>query len=373
MKKLAQFLERAFLALILAAGAAPIAPAAQPDVHISGASYYVTLASGVPWAQLGANYIFTPESPQVGVCLFIENQNPTSGHAITITAYQSGNPSLTSYAANPNLWAASTLVGKFNSVAASSVASMYINASGAANVAIVISGTTALSGTPDTANVFMVQVPSQQCGSAGGAPMIQGAATQNGPITGINPVLICGTNSGQCDVPIVAQGGWDLSMGGNVAEGSVNTQEYLEANSNGAIPTSTQIFSQKTSLYDTVRDVDRYFGASATAAGNTAIETLAGMYFRLLCVSVDVTGDAAQASAGDLTIQLEDGTTAMAGFTWNVFVPAASLAGRNLYSSGTVCFPNGYKSIGVGNTLNVNLSSALTSGKVTVRAWGSAN
>lgn len=365
---------RVFLAVALLAVNAP----ASSDVHISGASYYVTLAAAVPWGQLAANYVFTPESSDVGVCLFVENQNPSSAHAITVTAFQTGNPSLTSYAANPNLWAASTLVSKFTSVPAASVASMYINASGAANVAIVISGTTALSGIPDTANVFMVQVPSQECGSAGGAQMIQGAVASGGAYNSINPVVICASDgSGHCTVPTLSAGpggeGWNLSTGGNVGEGSVGIQQYANANAGGALPASMQLFSSLNPGYTTVRNIDIFNAASASAAGNTAVWTISGHFFRLICVSVDVTGDAAQAVAGDLTIELEDGTTVIPGFLWNVFVPAASLNTRSLFSSGTACFANGYKSITVGNTLNVNLSSALTSGKVTVRAWGDFN
>jgi hypothetical protein len=190
MKKLARFAWRFLVALAIVFANPGAAAAANPDRVISGASYYVTLASGVAWNQLSANYIFTPESPNVGLCLFIENQNPTSAHTLTVTAFQTGNVSLSSYANSTALWATDSVQGAPTSIPHGSVASAYVATTGAANVAIVISGTSTQSGTPDTANVFAVQTTSPACGPAG-ITAVQGAGTNGGPLVG-NPVLVGG-------------------------------------------------------------------------------------------------------------------------------------------------------------------------------------
>lgn len=120
------------------------------------------------------------------------------------------------------------------------------------------------------------------------------------------------------------------------------------------------------------RGISNFKSAAATASGNTAVWTPAsGTKFRLECLGLDVTQNAAAASAGVITIQLEDGSTPIAGFLWSVFVPSA--AGTTFgsgYHEPIACFPNGFISSTANNVLNVNLSAALTAGNVTVRAYG---
>lgn len=121
-----------------------------------------------------------------------------------------------------------------------------------------------------------------------------------------------------------------------------------------------------------LRGVSKFTSAAATAAGNTAVWTpAAGTKFRLECVGIDVTQNAAAAAAGVVTIQLEDNASAIPGFQWSVFVPNA--AGTTFgagYHEPLECFANGFLSSTSGNVLNVNLSAALTAGNVTVRAYG---
>lgn len=120
------------------------------------------------------------------------------------------------------------------------------------------------------------------------------------------------------------------------------------------------------------RGVGRMTSATATASGNTAVWTpTVGAKFRVLCVGLDVTQNAAAAAAGVITIQLEDGSTPIPGLLWSVFVPSA--AGTTFgsgYHEPVSCFANGFISSTANNVLNVNLSAALTAGNVTVRAYG---
>jgi hypothetical protein len=378
--RIARFLERLSLALLLLIGLSPAAPAATPDVHVSGASYYVTLAQNVAWNQLSANYIFTPQSPNVGVCLFIENKNPTSTHSLTVAAFQNGNPSLTGYAASPALWASDLIQYPPASIPAGTVAAAYINTTGAANVAIVVSGTSTSSGTPDTANIFVVQSTSQNCGPVG-PTLVEGAVPETSSITKINPVLIAGKTPGNLiATPSIGGGanGWDLSTGATITtEGGAKQQNTGPSGggSSSTIPMySPQFWNNSTvsSGFERMLTTNSFGAAAATASGSTLVWTPnASTRFVLQCVSVDVTGDAKQASAGDLTITLTDSGTTIPGFLWEVYVGTTSLdTSGELYSSGTVCFKNGFRSSTVANVLDVNLSAALTSGAVVVRAWG---
>jgi hypothetical protein len=111
--------------------------------------------------------------------------------------------------------------------------------------------------------------------------------------------------------------------------------------------------------------------ASATASGNTALWTpTSGKKFRLLRYIVEVTQNAAQSSAGVLTIAMQDGTSDIAQ-THSVFVPGT--AGTTFGSGFTthwVDVSNGILSSTANNVLNVNLSAALSAGVVRVTACG---
>lgn len=381
-KKVFLFLWRLILAIVLLAATAPIAPAAN-DIHISGAAYYVTLANQVPWNQLSANYIFTPQSPNVGLCMFVENSNTTFTHSLTITAFQTGNPSLTSYSANPNLWAASQIVNNFSSVSPAAVQSVFINATGAANVAVVISGTTAGSGSPDVANVFVVQSTVQQCGSANAAETVMGVQPNLAITSKVNPVLMAGYDYAGTSIQApamnndgVGNDAFELANGLTIADDTVSSQGSLANKSNGGpLPMVVPQLKGQDGRFQQTKNIDVFQAASASAAGNTAVWAPgAGIKFHLECISVEITGDATLAVAGEETITLQDATTPISGFLFISFVPATALDTRGaLYQSGPICVNNGFLSSTANNTLNVNLGTALTAGKVVVRAWGTLN
>lgn len=374
-----RFFWRLFLAGALFAALIPAARAQQLDVQVSGASYYVTLANNLAWNQLSANYIFTPQSPNEGVCLFVENLNTTSSHAITVTAFQNGDPQLASYAAEKNLWQASQTSGIVSTVPANSTRSEYINATGSAHLVIVLSGTATAGGTPDTANVFAVQTSAQNCGSSPAAVFVQGDVANGASAAGIDPVYICGNSllTNFCrSIEVDGNGNIINSLVNAPGDGNSSLQfEFGSANDNGTASgpfvTSPQLWtSGGGAVYQ--RSIDTFNSAAASASGNTTVWTeAAGHFFRLMCISIDVTENATQTTAGELTITLQDGTTTIPGFLWEVFVPSTALTTAGaLYSSGNVCFSDGYESIAAPNSLSVNLSAALLTGAVVVRAWG---
>lgn len=365
---------RLFLAIAILAGLTP-SSRAQQDKNFSGASYYVTLAAAVPWSQLDANYIFTPQSPNVGLCLFVENENTTSAHAITISAFQTGNPSLSHYSANPGLWAASTINGSISSVPANSVKSEYINVIGAANVALVVTGAALASGSPDVANIFAVQTTVQNCGSSPPAAFVQGDQINGGSVIGINPLLICGANGATCrQIAVDGSGGLLLSESATPGDDTISNQFVLgmaNTSVSSGLMTSPQVWGSDGRAVQ-LHPVDTFKSVATGAVGNTALWTpSASKRFGLSCISVEVTGNATLAVAGEEVITLEDSATPIPGFQWNVFVPATALnTSGELYASGTTCFTNGFLSATANNVLSVNLSTALTAGHVVVRAWG---
>lgn len=123
--------------------------------------------------------------------------------------------------------------------------------------------------------------------------------------------------------------------------------------------------------YDRSRGANVFKTATATASGDTALWTpTTGKKFRLSGYMIQITADAALAAGADLDIVLRDSTTATAA-AFSVFVPTvAGTTFGNTAGSGWVTFGNGMLSAAANNVLNINLSAALTSGKVRVVAMG---
>lgn len=234
---------RVFAVLVVMFTLAPRGIAQNADVHVSGSTYYVTLASGVAWNQSNGNYIFTPISPNTGVCIFIENQNPTSSHSYTLAAYETGNKSNTNFAGNTTKWVLATLLNPTSSVAANGISASFFNATGAANVAITVTGAVSASGSPDTVNIFATQSNTPTCGATGGAYLMQGAQSPGtAPIT--NPIYISGQlNSPNQIQPVQLTGssgdfGLQLGFSGGIGSQISNFRLFgLNGSTNAALAT----------------------------------------------------------------------------------------------------------------------------------------
>jgi hypothetical protein len=109
---------------------------------------------------------------------------------------------------------------------------------------------------------------------------------------------------------------------------------------------------------------------TATSSGNTAVWTPAtGKFFRIMRYRIEVTNSATQSSAGDIDIKFQDATTDI-GIANSLYVPNAIDAGTGSYSTGWIDLGNGILSTSANNVLNLNLSAALTAGKVRVLVCG---
>lgn len=111
--------------------------------------------------------------------------------------------------------------------------------------------------------------------------------------------------------------------------------------------------------------------ATATASGDTAVWTpTSGLKFRVMKYQIEVTADAATSGGADVDVVLRDATTAI-GAGASIYCPAvAGTSFGNGYTTTWRDLGNGYVSTAANNVLNVNLSAALTSGKVRVNVAG---
>jgi len=191
MKKILQS-----LLLLLAA----VPALAQQDINIvGGTSPYIVIGRGLNWSGSGFgniqnNFIFTPTGPDVGFCLFLANNNPSSSHSVTVAVSQNGDPALKSFNGFQGRWNTVPTSSTFPiTVAANSVSGINYKTSASANIVVTFSGTSAQAGSPDTVDVFAVQTTQSSCGALA-SNSVQGVYTNNANVTNAQnfPVLIGG-------------------------------------------------------------------------------------------------------------------------------------------------------------------------------------
>jgi len=294
------------------------------------------------------------------------------------------NPVIPDYTNNKQFWVQNanyTLSLGYNASGASQTMtyaaagsqSIFVPITNAAQVAIVINSANVGTHLMDMSVVFTPQ---------GTIPIstVQGFVPINGATASENPVLIGGQQAGGSTVQIpqvAANGGWKLGSMASTYSANGNTLSPAccsDGTGNVAMAVVPMSPNNTTNKWDSQYRVTEFHSATATASGNTAVWSPSSARFRLMCVGIDVTANASLAAAGVLTIQLEDGSSAISGFIWSVYLPnAAGTLEGDVFHEPVSCFNNGYPSSTVSNVLNVNLSSALTTGNVTIRAYGTIN
>lgn len=147
---------------------AVIAPCilAQDQYVSTGGSPYADIVRGAAWGTVSFNrvFLFTPLTPDQRFCLFVANNNPTNSHTFSLAVYQTGDRQLANYSSSPGRWIQDTVQGTPSPVAAASMTSAYVHANAGAEIALVLSGSAAAGGSPDTADVFLVQTTADSCG-----------------------------------------------------------------------------------------------------------------------------------------------------------------------------------------------------------------
>lgn len=194
-------------------------------------SPYLTLGRGLIWGgtglgTVGQNFIFHPLDPNQGFCVFVYNNNPTSGHSFTITVAQTGDPTVQSYSGNTSKWTpVATSTAMPTSVANNQLTAINYKTTASAGIVISFTGNTTQAGSPDSADIFTVQTDQSSCGvlptNAVQGPFQQGTtitAAQQAPVL-IGGLLIPGTSSSVQGLAIGNQGN------GTVLDGRTGTSE----------------------------------------------------------------------------------------------------------------------------------------------------
>jgi len=165
---------------------------AQIDIPIGQVGPYITLARNVTWTGSGItglnnNYIFTPTTPDQGVCFYFENTD-TVAHTFSFAIAESGNPAQTLFAGNTLLWV--YLVQTSATVQPNSDYPYFIKASGAARLALQVTNGTSTG----AANVYAV-FTNQNCGRQTQTPLYCPFDTSLIVATGTSGTLVTGAPS----------------------------------------------------------------------------------------------------------------------------------------------------------------------------------
>lgn len=166
-------------------------------------------------------------------------------------------------------------------------------------------------------------------------------------------------------VPVWGIGGsFGISQGSNGAADGGSNSFSLTANSVIAAPL---VYNGAT--WDKRRTPSIFKTATATASGDTALWTpTSGKKFRLMRYMIEVTGDLSSGTGAEIDVVLRDSTTALAA-ALSFWAPATAGSTPG-FTSGWIDLGNGILSATANNVLNINLSAALTTGKVRVVACG---
>lgn len=192
-------MKKIFAAIFSIALVVAQAAGAGPDIPLNGSTFYVPIAQSLAWSAFNQTYVMTPITPSAGVCIFVTNDNPTSSHSFSVSMFQTGNPSLVSYHGFTQFWNPVQIFNSPSSVAANATVSFYANTTAAASIAVIFSGASSAAGSPDTAEIFLVQSDAGTCGSASQAIAVQGTAP-NGTAPSGNPVYVAGLDKSHTQV-----------------------------------------------------------------------------------------------------------------------------------------------------------------------------
>lgn len=149
------------LGVLLAAGilsVAPFAHATDIAIYPTGPVYRLT---GLVWGTstvpgFNNNYFFTPLNLNESVCVYVRNNNPTSSHTFTASIVITSDPSNTT--PSDGTWQAAASSANISAAISPGLGGgIGASVSGVSQVSINLSASTVQAGSPDTANVSIVQ------------------------------------------------------------------------------------------------------------------------------------------------------------------------------------------------------------------------
>src|SRR5258708_3752311 len=189
---------------------------AQTDLVLNAGSSYVDVGRSLTWgtSQVNRAFVLTPNSPNAGVCIYVVNNNPTNSHTFTMSVLQTPDARAVDYSNNTSRYTAANVVGNISPAAAVTMTSAYVQTTAAAKIAFVFAASAGAAGTPDTADIFMVQTLSSSCGlAATGLTKVQGPAASGLTPVG-NPLQLGTITSANVMAPLAAEDGTGATCAG---------------------------------------------------------------------------------------------------------------------------------------------------------------
>lgn len=134
------------------------------DTPVRIVGSYGDITRSRAWSDMNRVFIITPASPDQSVCMYFHNQNTSSSHTFTFSTFQTGDTQVVDYSNNTDRWNSVSVVGTSSPVPALTTNAVFIHANAAAKIAFVFSGSTLQAGSPDNADVWIVQTTANTCG-----------------------------------------------------------------------------------------------------------------------------------------------------------------------------------------------------------------
>ena len=140
------------------------------DINVRASGPYIDLARGANWSGSGVGgfnntYIFSPQSAEQGVCVYVYNNDAVNGYTPNFIVFQTGDQSVNTYTGNTSKWIQLLATGTL-SIPASGSVQFFFKTTGAASVAIQSGG-----GAVNTGTVDLLAVQTQQgCGQRVNTP-----------------------------------------------------------------------------------------------------------------------------------------------------------------------------------------------------------
>ncbi len=166
------------------------------DIRRTCPSPICILTQDREWRHMNQTFVVNLLNVRNPVAIYVINKNTTSIHTVTLTVFSTPSPSVADYTNNTQFWVnTATTPGSGNdcstiaSIAANSMGKCSISPLSSAQVAIQFSGATLLAGTPDTADVYLVQGSE----TIGAVNTIKGTVNSGSPLSSTFPPVIVGS------------------------------------------------------------------------------------------------------------------------------------------------------------------------------------
>lgn len=381
------------------------------DIHVTGSAPTITIANALPNTSIGSPSVYITANPDRSANAIISWVKVSGADGVAnFRAFCTYNTSVADYSNNTQYWIElgyleATSVMQAGSLANLSVTGLVpaiadLGAPGCAQYAFVFSVSSGLS--PSVSNILLTVLPGQQAlamGSVGtnamlAYPGVLQPTFNNNNIPNNSPFLVAGQNASNVYSPLRLDTQNNLFI--NCKQGCSGQLGTFTDNTstefgNSINPGVTNFLASQVvgnlfyggafsggggsglSGWSHAYTSTVFKTCTATASGDTACWTPhAGNSFRLLGYSIEVTEDATLAVAADLDITLRDATTSM-NIVETCFTPTTATVtyvSAGCGSRGVNLGFFGKLSAAPNNALNVNLSAALTAGKVRVNLWG---